>query len=190
MLIFGHAGIALGAATVLAGTLKISRSRQSRKVSWVTALGSYLDIRLLLIGSLLPDIIDKPVGQYFFRETFGHGRLFSHTLLFLVLITAAGFYLYKSRRKVWLLTLAAGTFTHLILDEMWQAPRTLFWPFLGTVFDRVDLIDWMSSIFQALISNPEVYLPEMIGMVILLWFGLSMVGRKRVGIFIKYGRAS
>ena len=189
MLVLGHAGITLGAAALLAGAVKSRHSSQTSEVSWFTHLSSYVDIRLLLIGSLIPDIIDKPVGQYFFRETFSHGRIFSHTLLFLILITATGFYLYKSRRKVWLLTLAAGTIMHLILDEMWQAPRTLFWPFLGTAFDRIDLTDWASNILQALFSNPEVYVPEAIGMVVLLWFGLSVVGRKRVGIFIKYGRA-
>jgi len=129
MLILGHAGITLGAATLLSGALRIKHSSQDRKVSWFTSLSSYIDIRLLLIGSLLPDIIDKPVGQLFFREIFSQGRIFSHTLLFLVIITMAGYYLYKRRRAVWLLTLSFGTFMHLILDEIWNAPRTLFWPF-------------------------------------------------------------
>ena len=188
MLVLGHAGITLGAATLLAGAVKSSRSSQIRKVSWFTSLSSRIDIRLLLVGSLLPDIIDKPVGQLFFRETFSQGRIFSHTLLFLALITIAGFFLYKSRRKVWLLTLASGTLMHLILDEMWHAPRTLFWPFLGFAFERVDLTGWVSNTFQALLSNPEVYIPEAVGLVILLWFGLALAGRKKIGVFIKYGK--
>ena len=72
MLIFGHAGITLGAATLLTGALSSSRFSQKvpaanpspgDKVSWFTYLGSYIDIRLLLIGSLLPDIVDKPIGK-------------------------------------------------------------------------------------------------------------------------------
>lgn len=187
MLVLGHAGITLGAATLVAGAVKTNLSSQTSKVSWFTSLGSYIDIRLLLIGSLLPDIIDKPVGQFFFRETFGNGRIFSHTLLFLVIIAVVGSFLYKSRRKVWLLILASGTFMHLILDEMWSAPRTLFWPFLGFTFERVDLTNWASNIFHALISNPEVYIPEAVGLVILLWFALALLCRKRLGVFIKYG---
>ena len=189
MLLLGHAGITLGAATLLSGALRIKHSSQDRKVSWFTSLSSYIDIRLLLVGSLLPDIIDKPVGQYFFRETFSQGRIFSHTLLFLVIITVAGYYLYKRRRAVWLLTLSFGTFLHLILDEIWNAPRTLFWPFQGFTFGRVDLTSWVPNIFQALLSVPEVYLSEAVGLMILLWFGLALVRRKKVGAFIKYGRA-
>jgi inner membrane protein len=187
MLILGHAGITLGAGALLAGAVRSRRSKPTWNLSWFTALSSYLDIRLLLIGSLLPDIIDKPVGQYFFRETFSNGRIFSHTLLFLILMTAVGFYLYKRRHQVWLLTLAAGTFVHLILDKMWLAPRTLFWPLLGTAFDRIYLADWVSNILRALMTNPEVFVPEAVGLVILLWFGLSLVFRKKVGAFIKCG---
>ena len=188
MLILGHAGITLGAATLLAGAVQGSGYAPGKKVSWFTALGSYLDIRLLIVGSLLPDIIDKPVGQYFFRETFSNGRIFSHTLVFFLLIAAAGFFLYKSRRKIWLLTLALGTLAHLILDEIWHAPATLFWPFLGFAFEKADLTGWASNIFQALLSNPRVYVPEAVGLLILLWFGLALVIGRRLGIFVKYGK--
>ncbi len=136
MLVFGHTGITLGATILLAGALKSTVSPHVRgnkltgqefpvtndsprnKLSWFIFLRQYIDIRLLLIGSLLPDIIDKPLGQFFFRETFSSGRIFAHTLLFFVLITLAGYYLYHKRNKTWLLALSFGTFTHLILDQM------------------------------------------------------------------------
>jgi inner membrane protein len=188
MLLLAHAGITLGAATVLAGVVKSRHATDIRKVSWFTSLSGYIDIRLLLVGSLLPDIIDKPVGQFFFREIFQNGRIFSHTLVFLVLITVVGFCLHQSRRQVWLLTLASGTFMHLVLDEMWRAPRTLFWPFLGFTFDKVELTYWASNILQALMSDPEVYVSEAAGIAILLWFGLALAGRKKVGAFLKYGK--
>ena len=141
MLVFGHIGITLGAAVLLsgAGLSKITRKEVSgssshfsqvalnHKASWLTYLGSRMDIRLLFVGSLLPDIVDKPVGQFFFRETFSNGRIFCHTLLFLILITLAGLYLYKSRRKTSLLAVSFGAFTHPIFDQLWYAPRTLFW---------------------------------------------------------------
>ena len=189
MLVLGHAGITLGAATLLAGAVQSRHSTQTEKVSWFAYLGSYIDIRLLLVGSLLPDIIDKPVGQFFFKETFNNGRTFSHTLLFLIIITTLGCYLYKHHRQIWLLTLAFGTLIHLVLDGMWYSPRTLFWPFLGLTFDKIDLTNWLSNIFQALMSNYAVYVPEAAGLAVLLWFGLALVVRKKIGIFIKYGKA-
>jgi len=91
------------------------------------------------LGSLLPDIIDKPVGQFFFRDTFSNGRIFCHTLLFLILITLAGLCLYRSRGKTWLLGFSFGTFMHLIQDQMWLEPRTFLWPLYGFAFEKIDL---------------------------------------------------
>jgi membrane-bound metal-dependent hydrolase YbcI (DUF457 family) len=188
MLLFGHAGITLGAAALLAGAANKNHASQVKKLSPFIWLGKHVDIRLLLVGSLLPDIIDKPVGQFFFQETFSNGRIFSHTLLFLILVTVAGYFVYRYRRKLWLLVLAFGIFMHLLLDRMWLAPRTLFWPFLGLAFDRVDLENWLSDILRALLSRPGVYIPEAIGLLVLLYFGLVLIRHRKVGAFIRYGR--
>lgn len=186
MLLFGHAGITLGAAAIMAGSV----NRHSEKKSWFASLSKYLDIRLLLVGSLLPDIIDKPVGQYFFRDTFDNGRIFSHTLLFLIVISAIGFFIFKKQCRTWLLALAGGTFTHLILDEMWRTPKTIFWPLLGFSFPKVELEGWASGIFHAMFFDPAVYIPEIIGLAVVLWFVFDAIRRKKVGAFIKYGRVS
>ena len=185
MLILGHVGLTLGTATLLAGA---HRSNRFSLAMWVTSLGSYIDIRLLMVGSLLPDIIDKPVGQFFFRETFSQGRMFSHTLLFLILVTLGGLYLYYRRSRVWLLTLSFGTFSHLIFDQMWRTPQTLFWPLYGFTFARTELAEWIPGILSALLTSPQVYLPELGGAMILLWFGLILIRRKKVYAFIRYGQ--
>ncbi len=206
MLVFGHTGITLGAAALLAGALgsrRLSKTTKdeavesslhysqvvpNRKPSWLTYLGSRIDIRLLLVGSLLPDIIDKPVGHFFFRETFSNGRIFCHTLLFLILVTVAGIYLYRRYSKTWLLAFSFGTLTHLILDQMWHAPQTLFWPLLGLAFERADISNWIPNIFYALLTEPAVYLSELVGAVILIWFAWLLLRRGKIYLFIKYGR--
>ncbi len=213
MLAFGHTGITLGIAVLLAGLTTTSRSSrnkkvrvdalsspspqataetnygETRKVSWVESLADYADLRLLLVGSLLPDIIDKPVGQFFFRETFSNGRIFSHTLIFLALITIVGLYLYRRRGgKTWLLALSFGTFTHLVLDQMWRDPHTLLWPAYGLAFARADLTNWVPNMFHALLTDPQVYLPELAGAAILIWFAQSLVRRRRVFAFLKCGK--
>ena len=212
MLIFGHVGITLGAAVTLNGTLSKSyplttkenkikeppqasselvpaqnRTSDSR-ASWLASLANSIDIRLLLLGSLLPDIIDKPIGQFFFRDTLSNGRIFCHTLLFLILITLAGLYLYRSCGKAWLLVLSFGTFTHLILDQMWLEPRTILWPLYGFAFEKIDLTDWTENIFHALRTNPGVYVPEIVGAVILIWFTLVLVRDRKIRTFIKKGQ--
>ena len=187
MLILGHTGITLGAATLIAGAVNSRQAAETAGISWFASLSRYVDIRLLLVGSLLPDIIDKPLGQYFFRETFDNGRIFSHTLLFIILISAVGFFLYKRRRQVWMLALAAGSFLHLVLDEIWNTTATLFWPLMGFTFEKIELTGWASNILRSLLSEPAVYIPEAIGLAILLWFGLTLAARKKAGAFIKYG---
>jgi hypothetical protein len=156
MLAFGHTGLTLGLAVLLAGLTATSHSSRSKevradvlsspspwaaaetnygethKLSWIQSLAHYADLRLLLVGSLLPDIIDKPVGQFFFRETFSNGRIFSHpssflpSLLFLgststVVVAEHGFYscllalshISSLTRCGALLTLCCGRFTAL-----------------------------------------------------------------------------
>ncbi len=208
MLVFGHAGLTLGIAAALAGLTnnshftkdgevgKIAHYAQSSRVSaespnyskthkalWIESLADYADLRLLLIGSLLPDIIDKPVGEFFFRQTFSNGRIFGHTLLFLALITIVGLYLYRRRRKTWLLALSFGTFTHLIFDQMWRDSHTLLWPAYGFPFTRVEIINWL-----LLFKNPQAYIPELVGAAILAWFAQLLVRRRRVFAFFRYGK--
>lgn len=179
MLIFGHTGITLGAAVLLDGILtkRYSLSSEEKKLrecdehsagtvptqdcssgsraSWFISLANHIDIRLLLIGSLLPDIIDKPTGHLFFKDTFSNGRIFSHTLLFFIVITLFAFYLYRSHGKRWLLTLSFGIFAHLMQDQMWLEPQTLLWPLHGFAFERIDLTNWIPGIIHALLTNPR-----------------------------------
>jgi len=212
MLLLGHTGITLGAVALVNGILSKSHGLHKRenkvtkrlqtlpeiksaqehhsgsRLSSLTSLTNRIDIRLLLIGSLLPDIFDKPIGQFFFRDSLSNGRIFCHTLAFLLLITVAGSYLYRSYKKTWLLVLSLGTFTHLICDQMWLTPRTLLWPLYGWTFQRADLTLWMQNIFYALRTNPAVYIPELVGAAVLIWFLVVLVRRRQVYAFIRNGR--
>ncbi|MDP6501072.1 MAG: metal-dependent hydrolase [Dehalococcoidales bacterium] len=212
MLIFGHTGITLGAA-VLTGVaffrkhspdsnmeekrLGPDRSTEvspahtipdTQRLSWFTLLAGKIDIRILLIGSLLPDIIDKPVGRFFFRDVFSNGRIMAHTLVFLILLTLVGFYLLRNRGGTGLLVFSFGTLTHLIFDQMWLTPRTLFWPFYGFTFERADLADWIPNMGMNLLTNPQVFVPELVGGVVLLWFAAVLVRKRKVFYFIRRGR--
>jgi inner membrane protein len=126
VLVLGHMGITLGAAVLLDSALRqrhpFSASAIKEMEQTKPSLLSSIDLRILLLGALLPDIIDKPVGTLIFRDTFDNGRIFSHTLLFLVVITLAGFYLWRRYGKTWLLVLSFGIVLHLLLDQMYLDP--------------------------------------------------------------------
>ena len=194
MLLFGHIGITLGAAVLLSSIIgnqdlsctrnnevqksssrssnivQITNDYQDHKKSWLSALLTHLDIRPLIIGSLLPDIIDKPIGLYFLRRTFSSGRIVGHTLLFSILTTLIGVFSYLRNRNTQPFVLSFGTITHLILDEMWRSPKTLFWPLGGYKFEKVDISHWIEKMFHGLHTEPKIYVPELIGAVVLTWF--------------------
>lgn len=178
MEIFAHAGITLGAATVVANVA-------NHKTALFDALTKYVDIRWLLVGSLLPDIIDKPVGLYLLAN----GRVICHTLVFVILLTGIGFYLLRKHQQRWMLALAAGGFMHLILDSMWNVPATLFWPLLGFSFPQEEVTGWWGNLWVNYFK-PPTFIPEIIGfsiLIILLWL---LIKRKKVLAFIVRGKIS
>lgn len=106
-----------------------------------------LPFRWLLVGTLLPDLIDKPV--FFALGLFEHFRTggwvpgkrgFAHTALFLLLLVAVAVF----RRSASWSACAIGTATHLLLDtvsKLFGAHHSasdslivLLWPFLGWDF--------------------------------------------------------
>jgi inner membrane protein len=214
MLIFGHTGITLGVAVLLSGALIKSRILPGTKeleeepqrlqggsasqnsyldgiMPWLSSLASRIDIRLLLIGSLLPDIIDKPIGRIFFGDIFSNGRIFCHTLLFLIVLVLGGLYLYWRHKKTWLLALSFGTFTHLILDQMWLEPHTILWPIYGFTFERrasVTLGHWLKEIIYDTLDYPVMCILELAGAVVIAWFVWVLVRRRKLCTFIVNGR--
>ena len=215
MLLFAHAGITLGAGILLDKLLIGSEPFSSRliyqakspnklgnysahdcpsanRISLFTSVKNRLDYRFLLVGSLLPDLIDKPVGNILFYSTFQNSRIFGHTLCFNVLLAILGLYLYKSREKTWLLVLSFGSALHLIQDEIWHDLETFFWPVYGLIFPRVDTTNffgWLPEMFHELTTDVRVYVPELIGLAILGWFMIRLVQEKRVYAFITKGVA-
>lgn len=211
MLVLGHAGITLGSAVLLSGAITAIRSQKAtrenkttasshspqppaapdnprnRPALWLTSLARHIDIRLLLIGSLLTDIIDKPLGLIF-SEVLSNTRTISHTLLFTAIISFAGLIIYRRSQKNWLLVVSLGAMVHLILDQMWQTPETLFWPLFGFAFVNRDISSYVSDIFESLTTKPEVYIPEIFGGLILIWFAWEVLRRRKLISFIRYGR--
>lgn len=178
MLVLGHTGVALGA---IEGALRLSGKRRKNPIK--------IDFRFVLIGALLPDIIDKPIGMWLLRDFFSNGRIFAHTLLFNLLLIVLGFYLYKKWRATGLLVLGISSSLHLIQDRMWLSPHTLLWPALGLGFPRTDISHWLENVLYKLFSTPSVYIPEAVGGSILLWFGLGLLRRGMVWRFLLKGES-
>jgi len=149
-----------------------------------------LDYRFILLGSLLPDIVDKPLGRIIFGEVIANGRIFLHTMIFLVMTVLLGLLIYRWKKALWGFCIAFGVLMHLILDAMWMDPVTLFWPFISPAFNKgpgVPFLEIVRSWSYTLLTEPRAYLPELAGLVILIYFAVKVIKEKRVTAFIRTG---
>jgi inner membrane protein len=204
MLIFGHTGITVGivrACDILINRPlnnnqpdSSSRLRLAVSKKWLPIyhrlnrigrqLGS-IDYRMVLLGSLLPDIIDKIPWLFASSDIFPSGRDYGHTFLFNLLLFICGLILLKYK-KSWLLIISSSSVIHLILDRMWNNPVALWWPLLGP-FHPIGTTGWLSNILHALFSDPGTYIPEIIGLLIILVITYKLIVRKGVLNFIRTG---
>lgn len=162
MFLFGHLGITLGIAFLLVHLLRIESNR-----------GLY---SFILIGALLPDLIDKPIGEIMLATSLSNGRLFAHTFLFIFLLLLVGAYIQKRSEENGGFVLCFASFIHLCEDQMWLMPATLFYPFFGFDFPQ-GIIEghWLEYFLGAFIrtyslsSGPSyAFVSEWIGISILV----------------------
>jgi hypothetical protein len=153
MLLFGHIGITIAFIFIVFLFLK-----------------GKVDYRFVIVGSMLPDMIDKPLGEYILYSVFQNGRIICHTLLFIAVLTLAALYVTKRYKFNGFEFLALGAMMHLTEDQIWNAPGTLFWPLLGWEFPKLNLGDYIGYLLSNLLKYPDVYVPELIGLGIVVTF--------------------
>ena len=143
MFIFGHAGVSSLAAYLM-----------KRRIH-------NIDYRYVALGSMLSDIIDKPLGLIILKDVLYNGRLIGHTLLFAFALTVISF----TKNSMKLKMLSLGIWLHLLFDAMFLYPKTLLWP----VFGNFRSLDYHPNFILQLVSNPLAYVPEAVGMSFLLY---------------------
>lgn len=141
-----------------------------------------MDLRFLVLGALLPDIIDTPIGLIGF-EQFGSVRLFTHGLILAALVMVAVVLATRRGRprKTWM-PLAIGLLFHVLLDALWLDPETLWWPLLGWDFSPAGPAT-ATAYLEDVLLDWKVWLAEVIGVIYLayLWAaaGLSDPAKRR-----------
>ena len=98
---------------------------------WAIFRDTAIDYRLVVAGTLLPDVVDVLTG--------GAGPL--HTLIVSVVLLFVVMLVTRRRRLLRrrLLAVPIGTFVHLLLDGMWRRTEVFWWPFFGTSFGDTPL---------------------------------------------------
>jgi membrane-bound metal-dependent hydrolase YbcI (DUF457 family) len=102
-----------------------------------------VDMRLLALGAVLPNLIDKPLGTLIAPDYFQADRLIGHSLLFpTAIMTLVLLLTRRGRRRRAIMALAIGAMLHLLLDGMWASTATFLWPVFGWAFDQGQADYW------------------------------------------------
>ena len=179
MIFFGHLGITTVAVKTYEKTSNIGKKSEKK---------NFLDYRMVLIGAILPDLIDKPLSILFLDRFFHNTRIFAHTLIFNILLFGIGIYLLIKNNKNSVFLLSVATTFHLILDSMWDYKETLLWPFFGWKFPARKSGTWIGNSMDRLISDPWYYIPEIIGFFVILFLFIRLIKNKKVKEFISNGK--
>jgi membrane-bound metal-dependent hydrolase YbcI (DUF457 family) len=130
-----------------------------------------MDLRYLLLGAILPDLIDTPLG-FIFWSSVENVRLVAHSLLFAAVAMAVVMLMTRRGRprKRWM-PLAVGILLHLVFDAMWRQPETLWWPSQGWEFTSTGYAT-VTEYLGWLLTDPTTWLLEAAGLAYLVWLGL------------------
>ena len=141
--------------------------------AWLVFRDPALDHRLIVVGALLPDLVDALTG----RAGVAHSLVASAVLLAVVVLATRG----RRRLRRSLVALSIGTFLHLVLDGIWTNRQVFLWPFAG-----LDLGDApLPSVERGWANVPL----ELAGLAVLVWawqrFRLGEPARRRT--FLRTG---
>lgn len=116
-------------------------------------LGTRAVVLPCMFGALLPDLVDKPLGIFVLGSVLGTGRIFLHTLLFLLVLVLAGAVVHRRYGRPALLAVGLGVASHQVLDTMWTSLRNWLYPLLGAA-PRIRTEDWFLRELLLELANP------------------------------------
>jgi membrane-bound metal-dependent hydrolase YbcI (DUF457 family) len=164
MLVFGHIGISFAVLYTLKSRIKC------------------IDYRYLIAGSMISDIIDKPIGLMLLRDILYNGRLIAHTAFFAFMVTLFAYY----RKSISLKLVSLGIWLHLLFDFMFTQPETLLWPLFG----NFKPIGYRPDFIAQAVADPFVYASEVVGFAFLAFIFVKyrLYKKDKLVAFIRSGK--
>lgn len=203
--VFGHVGLTVGVTfsaeqIVRAGLLRLRPALATNAAAKAQAPGERrrggaaesLDYRIVMVASLAPDFLDKPLGLWLAPDLVNHGtRTLGHTTALAVLLLAVAWAVLSVSGSSRWLTACASSAGHLVLDRIWTEPVTAVWPLLGWAFPEASTTfsTWSSSHVRdlsTLYTDPV----EVAGAVVLMLLAVRVLRRKGALRFLRSGAAS
>jgi hypothetical protein len=129
-----------------------------------------VDVRFLLAGALLPDLVDLTVGTVLAADRYSSGNLWMHSLLVPAVLGVV--VLLATRRGGWRrrwLALVIGMLFHVLLDGMWANTAVFLWPLAGELPPGPR--PYWSDVLGRAFSDPWRWAREAVGLtyLVLLW---------------------
>jgi inner membrane protein len=155
-------------------------------IVWFVMRGNpRVDYRIVAVASLLPDIVDKPIGRLFLHSRFETGHLVGHALLVNVAFFCVLFFM-RGRAKRQFVLVPISSLLHLAEDGMWSNPKVFWWPLFGARFPREPV---GGGTFGFLVPSPVVFAQEAIGLAVIAWLFTShgLLNRDGIRAFLRTG---
>jgi len=147
-----------------------------------------LDYRVLIFASLVPDLIDKPLGVLLAGSYEYESRAFGHSLAFLVGIGLLMAIQKLWTRNVWLLPVFLGVLFHDALDVMWLHPGIFFWPMEGWQFPKPVNEAWQGFVQIGGYKIKQLDFLDNISVLFILYFFMRSALGGRLLEFIRTGK--
>ena len=130
-----------------------------------------IDYRFILIGAVLPDLVDGALGLFWFDGP--AGRWVGHSLAAVIVVSVAVILLSRGERRLALFGLGVGWLLHLVADGMWQAPFTFLWPAFGLRFSDVPAEPYSWDVIAYPLEHWTTWAGELAGLAVLAWFWVA-----------------
>ena len=156
-------------------------------ITYVTLGRRRIDYRFILLGAVLPDLVDGLLGLFWFEGP--AGRWLAHSLVAVIVIAVAIILLLRGELRLAVFGVAVGWLLHLVADGMWQAPFTFFWPAFGWRFSESPAEPYSVDLLTHPLDHLTTWGAEMFGLAVLAWFWVAfrMGEEGRARLFLRDG---
>lgn len=189
MLVFGHVGITAGIIKVYEKAAKKKNSKND----------CFIDYRIVIAGSLLPDIIDKPLVQILYGLRNHDGHLIAHSFIFSGLLIVLGMIIICINENKSVFTLGICSLIHQLLDKLMSVPNIFFLPNVNSRnFIALKRLAFVHNITLPIYTRfpylrdtvlyfekPYIFISETIGFIIIIYFICRIIAGKGRGRLLK-----
>ena len=172
MLPLAHVGFTTAAVKVLETGLRLRQ----------------IDYRVLIVASLLPDLVDKPLSSVLAGSYEYESRALGHSLVFLGCFVILMIVQWFWNKNLWLLPVVLGVLFHDIFDAMWLHPGIFYWPLEGWLFPTPVNEAWQGWMQIDSYKIKQLDLFDNISVLILLCFFMKIALGGRILDFLRKGK--